>query len=97
MTPNDRAEAVSTLLSEAEQAHGVYESAQLSGVYDQDWPSWYASYAVEHGLGELVGHDVRADQLAAFLARTFEEFTTTEPRPSQAWAAWTAERIRREL
>jgi hypothetical protein len=93
----DREQAVSALLSETVQAHGVYEAAELSGVYDQDWPRWYAAYAVEHGLGELVGHDVPADQLTAFLARTFEEYRGADPKPADPWAAWTARRITTEL
>jgi hypothetical protein len=97
VTGDDRIKAVSALLSEAEQAHGVYEAAELGGVYDQDWPRWYAAYAVEHGLGELVGRDVTADQLWAFLATTFEEFTGAEPKPTDPWATWTARRIAAEL
>jgi hypothetical protein len=93
----DPAEAISALLSETEAAHGAYETAELSGVYDQDWPRWYAAYAVEHGLGELVGHDVPADQLAGFLATTFEDFKGREPKPSEGWAAWTARRVTAEL
>jgi hypothetical protein len=97
VTADDRVKAVSALLTEAEQAHGVYEAAELGGVYDQDWPRWYGAYAVEHGLGELVGHDVPADQLGAFLAATFEEFKGAEPKPTDPWADWTARRITAEL
>jgi hypothetical protein len=28
-------------------AHGVYEEGELNGVYDQNWPAWYAAYLVE--------------------------------------------------
>ena len=91
------ADAVEALLSETEQAHGVYETAELAGVYDQDWPQWYASYAVDHGLGALVGHDIAADQLAAFLASTFEAFRAADPRPAEPWTAWMARRIATEL
>ena len=89
----DRTQAVSALLLETEVAHGQYETSELSGVYDQDWPRWYAAYAVEHGLGELVGHDVPVDQLAQFLASTFDEFKIVEPKSTERWTAWTAERI----
>ena len=93
----DRIEALNALLVETEEAHGVFELAELKGAYDQDWPRWYAAYAVEHGLGELVGHAVTIDQLAGLLASTNAEFEPMEPKPSETWAAYTARRIAAEL
>ena len=92
-----RIEAVSALLSEAEAAHGVFETVELKGVYDQDWPRWYATYVVEHGIADLLGHAVTEDRLAAFLAGTFDEFKGAEPKPTESWAAWTARRVTTEL
>lgn len=97
MTAVDRAHAVAALLAEAEAAHGVYESTELNGVYDQDWPSWYAEYAVEHGIGALLGRSVAADELGQLLARTFADFKATEPQPGDGWAAYTARRISAEI
>ena len=94
---NDRTEAVNALLAQTEQAHGTFETTELKGVYDQEWPRWYAVYAVEHGIGALVGHLVTIDRLAEFLASTFVEFKQTEPKPSEPWAAYTALRITAEL
>ena len=94
---DDRAEAVSALLSEAEQAHGVFETAELNGVYDQAWPRWYAVYAVEHGIGGLVGKLVTIDRLAEFLASAFADFKQIEPTPNEGWATHTARRITTEL
>jgi hypothetical protein len=94
---DNRTEAVSGLLSETEAAHGVYETTELNGVYDQDWPHWYATYAVEHGIGDQLGHAVTADRLAEFLAGTFDEFKAAEPRPTEPWVTWTARRIASEL
>ena len=93
----DRINALTTLLEQAEEAHGVYERSELNGVYDQDWPRWYAAYAVEHGIGELVGHDVAADELAAFLASSSAEYQQAEPKPAEPWATYTAGRIAAEL
>lgn len=93
----DRTQGVSALLSATEAAHGQYEMTELSGVYDQDWPRWYAAYAVEHGLGELVGHDVPVDQLAAFLEGAFERFRAEKREPTDSWADWTARHITTEL
>lgn len=61
---SDRADAVAALLVEAEQAHGVYEAAELNGVYDREWPGWYAAYAVEHGIGGLLGQEVEVEMAA---------------------------------
>ena len=93
----DRTEAVNALLVETMEAHGRFEETELNGVYDQEWPRWYAAYAVEHGIGALVGHAVTTDQLAQFLARSNGEFEQTEPRPDEPWAAYTARRITAEL
>jgi hypothetical protein len=94
---SDRTAAVEALLVEAEQAHGRYEATELDGVYDQEWPQWYAAYAVDHGLGELLGHDVTTDELAALLARGFAEFDGTEPKPAASWSTHIARRIASEL
>jgi hypothetical protein len=97
MGADDRIEAITTLLVEAEQAHGVYESTELNGVYDQDWPRWYAAHAVEHGIGRLAERDITTDVLAAFLASSYAEFEQTDPRPAEPWAAYIARRIVAEL
>ena len=94
---DDLIAAVRALLTETEAAHGVYETAVLGGVYDEEWADWYAAYAVEQGIGELVGHPVTADRLAPFLSSTFDEFKGADPRPSEPWAAWTARRVATEL
>jgi hypothetical protein len=31
-------------LREAARAHGVYEETELAGVYDENWPEWYARH-----------------------------------------------------
>jgi hypothetical protein len=93
----DRIAAVAALLLQAEGAHGTFETTELNGVYDQEWPRWYATYAVEHGIGALVGHAVTADRLAEFLAASFAEFKEAEPKATDPWATYTAGRITREL
>jgi len=89
--------AIEALLVLAAQAHGVFEEAELQGVYDQEWPRWYATYAVEHGLGALVGHPVTIERLAEFLAATNVDYETTEPELREPWATYTARRITAEL
>jgi hypothetical protein len=93
----DHIEAVTTLLVQAEAAHGVYETTELNGVYDQDWARWYAAYAVDHGLGEIVGHAITADRLGEFLAAAFRDYERADPKPGEPWAAVTARRILADL
>ena len=88
---------VVALLFEAEKAHGEFEQAELKGVYDKDWPRWYAAYAVAHGIGALVGHAITVDQLAEFLASSNVELEQTEPELREPWAIYTARRITAEL
>ena len=93
----DRIDAVNALLTQAKEAHGRFEATELNGVYDKDWPRWYAAFAVEHGLGKLVGHAITIDRLAGFLADSNADFEAVEPKPSEPWAAYTAQRITAEL
>jgi hypothetical protein len=93
----DPTAAVEALLVQTATAHGVFEEAELQGVYDQAWPRWYATYAVEHGIGALVGHLVTIDRLAEFLASSNVEYEKTEPELREPWASYTAERITAEL
>ena len=93
----DRIEAINALLVETQQAHGAYEAAELNGVYDQDWPRWYAAYAVEHGISALAEHDITTDELAAFLASSYAEFQQTIPtcrhRPARSLCGIAAARF----
>jgi hypothetical protein len=88
---------LTTLLVQAGEAHGRFEQTELQGVYDQAWPRWYATYAVEHGIGALVGRLITIDRLAEFLASSNAEFEQIEPKPAEPWAAYTARRIAAEL
>jgi hypothetical protein len=97
MMGDDRTEAVTALLVQAMEAHGNYEETELNGVYDQEWARWYAAYAVEHGIGSLIGHEVTADELGRFLASSYDEFRQTEPAPAESWQSYTARRIAEEL
>ncbi len=90
-------EALITLLSETGAAHGVFEETELKGVYDQEWPRWYAAYAVDHGIGALIGHDITADELARFLASSNGDLERIEAAAREPWPAYTARRIAAEL
>jgi hypothetical protein len=94
---DDRVSSIEALLVAAEQAHGEYETTQLNGVYDRQWPSWYAAHAVDGGIAGLIGHPVTAGELGTFLATTYAEFAALEPKPAEAWYAFVARRIASEL
>ena len=34
-------------LKQAAAAHGIHEKNDLGGVYDEQWPEWYAAHMVE--------------------------------------------------
>ena len=86
-------ETVSSLLTEAEDAHGVYENDALGGVYDEAWAAWYAGYLVEHGISDLIGRSVPADELASVLSETFDEYRSSGATTGASWADWTARRL----
>jgi hypothetical protein len=91
----DRIEALRALLAETERAHGVYETRELNGVYDEAWPHWYAAYAVDHGISEHVGRAVTVEEVEEVLTRSWGELERTDPKPP--WATYTAGRILAEL
>jgi hypothetical protein len=90
---NERVAAIEALLAESEAAHGEFERTELGGTYDQDWPRWYARYAVEHGIGDILGRSITADQLAQTLSTTWAEFERADPRPSEGWTTYIARRL----
>ncbi|MBA2633807.1 MAG: hypothetical protein H0U86_12555 [Chloroflexi bacterium] len=92
----DRVEPVIALLVQAETAHGTFEATELNGAYDEEWPRWYAAYAIEHGIGAVLVREVTTDQLAQLLARSYIEYERTRPKPSEPWAAYAARRIMAE-
>jgi hypothetical protein len=92
----DRIDALEALLSEAASAHAVFERTELNGVYDQDWPRWYASYAVDHGIGELLGRPITADELAGVFTSSWEDIQKADPRPAEPWATLMARRLAEE-
>jgi len=50
-------------LERAAAAHGVHEAEELGGVYDDEWPSWYAA----HMAHALAGHGLDAEALKTTL------------------------------
>ncbi|KAA3643357.1 MAG: hypothetical protein DWQ07_22865 [Chloroflexi bacterium] len=48
-------------------AHHKYQTRQLEGARNQDWPAWYADYLLEGGIAELLQTSPAPEQLAQFL------------------------------
>lgn len=93
----DTSEAITALLLEAEQAHGVYETIELNGVYDKDWPRWYGEYIIEHGLADIVGHVTPLDRVTMVLETAYAEFDKADPKPAASWAEHIGRRMSAEL
>lgn len=82
--------AVAGLLGRAGAAHDVYEEGELGGVYDQQWPQWYAAYLVEHRLGDLVCATLTAGEVAAWLSACDAAYKAEHP--SVGWPTFYARR-----
>ena len=68
--------AITALLTETKTAHVAYESNVRGGEFDEAWPTWYAAYLLDHGLGDHLpgaeGLDVA--YLAGVLARLAADY-----------------------
>jgi hypothetical protein len=40
-------EVLEDSLRKASAAHGIHEKEALGGVYDENWPAWYAAYMTQ--------------------------------------------------
>jgi hypothetical protein len=89
----EQTDALAALLAEAETAHGAYEASELNGVYDEQWPAWYAAYVVDHGIGAVLGRDVSSDEMAQFLSTAWQEYQAMDPPPAEPWGRFLARQI----
>lgn len=82
---------LSELLRRAQAAHHDFESVELGGEFDEQWPAWYAEYLLENGLAALVGASLDTDTLANLLDRTGREFQAGGGHGD--WADFTAQQL----
>lgn len=87
----ERTARLTTLLNEAQQAHGKFEATELNGVFDEEWPRWYASYAIGHGLAEILGREVTVERVGDHLATAYAEYEGVDPKPDASWAEYIAQ------
>jgi hypothetical protein len=82
---------IANLLSRAGSAHHNFEQTILKGIYDYEWPSWYAGYLLEHGLNDLLTQPVNRTELGQFLSENNE--ARQQHRPEPDWVDYTAREI----
>jgi len=89
----DATSEVAALLGRAKRAHGAYEASELGGVYDEEWPRWYATYALDNGLPALLGREVTVEALTELLADSWATYDAADPAPAEPWEVHAAGRI----
>ncbi len=82
---------IANLLSQAGSAHHHFEQTVLNGVYDQEWPAWYADYVIKHGLNDLLPKPVTVEQLSHFFSESYEIYKLKNS--PLGWADYTAQEI----
>ena len=82
---------IADLLSRAGGAHHIFEQTELKGVYDTEWPAWYADWCVAHGLNRLL----KTQRSSAELARLLNDINEQRKQSSTDldWAAFTAQEL----
>lgn len=95
MNQNTTVAQIARLLAEAGAAHHHYEQTALRGVYDQEWPVWYAGYILDHGLNYLLRRPVNRETLGQFLLKSNEMRQKLVPEPN--WLEYTAHDIAARL
>lgn len=77
-------EVVLDALERAAAAHGVHEAEELGGVYDEEWPSWYAA----HMAATLAEHGIAADALRLALEQAAAAHAAHEEATGVKDAEW---------
>jgi hypothetical protein len=93
---NELENQIANLLRRTGSAHGVYETSVLNGVYDQDWALWYADWALNNGLPELLGRQFEAEDFnAESFGKVLFDLNQDHQRVGQGltWAQYTAQRL----
>ena len=79
-----RVKKLSQLLEEAHTERAVYEKDVLQGVWDEQWPTWYADYLFAHGILDMGIFDSQSREpqegLALLLAEADRAHQRTSPQ-----------------
>lgn len=87
-------ETVLDALERAAAAHGVHEAEELGGVYDEEWPSWYAAHMAQ--TLAAAGHPIGADLLQSALEDAAAAHAVHEEEigaKDSDWPQWYAARM----
>jgi hypothetical protein len=76
------------MLAQTMDAHHQFEETELNGVYDAEWPAWYASYLLDRGLNDELKKPVTLPQLTRFLSESNRRYEQLDKE--EAWADFTA-------
>lgn len=79
------------MLKAASDAHHTYEKDELEGKRDEQWTAWYADNLITNGLGSLIGKELDADELAAFLEESSRQLQGSGSK--ETWQDYTATRF----
>ena len=79
---------IAHLLTQAMNAHHEFEQTELNGVYDEEWPAWYAAYLLDYGLDDVLKKPVSLPQLTRFLDESNRRYEKLGKEV--AWADFTA-------
>ncbi len=82
---------IAALLTQAGNAHHIYEQTVLKGVYDEDWATWYADYLIQNGLGTLLNQPMTTGQLSQFFNAGYAVYQ--REGATQSWADYTAQQL----
>jgi hypothetical protein len=91
MDATRRAAQIASQLQAAADAHFVYETNELGGVYDAQWSDWYAAYLLAHDWSANFTRTWTCDELAA----TLRDLNTAQRAnaPDVTWVAYYAARF----
>lgn len=84
-------EKLAKLLSDAQNAHHDYETTELEGVFDEQWPQWYADFLMSNGFADLLAVEADMDQLASRLSEISQRHKAE--RIDESWADYTAHNL----
>jgi hypothetical protein len=84
-------EKLTALLGQAQQAHHAYEATELEGVFDEQWPQWYADFLVANGFADLLAVEADLDELASRLSEISQRHKAE--RIDESWASYTARNL----
>jgi len=88
-TMNQNTTKIAQLLAQAGSAHHQFEQTALKGIRDEEWPDWYASHLLTHGLNDLLPQPINQTELGQFLLHSNEARTQQFPEPD--WVDYTAQ------